>query len=68
MALLPSQAQFEARQLKNGGRWYVLVTWTNGSTAQVNDFAKESEAEQWIKVEIGHLAEGATDGEPRRLR
>jgi hypothetical protein len=49
MALRASEANFEARQLKRGGGWYVLASWVGGRTAQVDDFANEAAAEEWIK-------------------
>ena len=49
MALRASKAQFETRQFKRGGSWYVLVTWASGSSAKVNDFASGTEADEWIK-------------------
>ena len=48
MQVLASPPRLESRPLKRGGGWYVLVTWSSGRTAQVNDFASETEAEQWI--------------------
>jgi hypothetical protein len=49
MVLHASTAHFEARQLKRGEGWYVLVTWPNGSSALIHDLASEAEAEEWIK-------------------
>lgn len=49
MALGPSSVRFIPHLLKSGDGWYVQVTWDNGRTAQVPNFATEADAEQWIK-------------------
>jgi len=49
MALGPSSVRFNPHSLKSGDGWYVQVTWDNGRTAQVPNFATEAEAERWIK-------------------
>jgi hypothetical protein len=49
MVLHPLEAHFQARPLKRGTGWYVLVSWDGGRTAQINDFASEAEADEWIK-------------------
>ena len=49
MALRPSEAHFKVHQVKLGGGWQVVVTWDSGRTAQVDNFADRTEAEEWIK-------------------
>ncbi len=49
MGLRAAEAHFEARQLERDGGWHVVVTWTNGRTAQINNFTDGAEAEEWIK-------------------
>ena len=51
MALGPSPVHFKPHPVKRGDGWYVQVTWDNGRTAQVPNFATEADAEQWIKHE-----------------
>jgi hypothetical protein len=49
MATQASPARFEPRQQKRGLGWYVLVTWSSGTTAEVSGFRDESDAAEWIK-------------------
>ena len=62
MALSPSPAHFNARPFKIGDGWYVRVTWDNGSTADVPNFATEANAEQWIKHEAAAWIEKRRTG------
>ena len=39
---------FDAVQLKDGSGYFVRVTWSDGFEQQINDFAGEAEARQWI--------------------
>jgi ABC-type proline/glycine betaine transport system substrate-binding protein len=39
---------FDAVQLKDGSGYFVRVTWSDGFEQQINDFADEAEARQWI--------------------
>jgi hypothetical protein len=57
MALGPSPVHFEARPFKVGDGWYVRVSWDNGRTADVPNFATEADAEQWIKHEAASWLE-----------
>lgn len=39
---------FDTVQLKDGSGYFVRVTWSDGFEQQINDFADEAEAQQWI--------------------
>ncbi|CAN7749876.1 hypothetical protein LJR034_006840 [Caballeronia sp. LjRoot34] len=39
---------FDVVQLKDGSGYFVRVTWSDGFEQQINDFADEAEAQQWI--------------------
>lgn len=43
------QPIFEARPLKLGAGYYVLVTYHDGRTEQINEFGSEDEATIWIQ-------------------
>jgi hypothetical protein len=62
MALYASEAHFEARQAKRGESWQVLVTWDTGRTAQVDNFADRTEAEEWIKNKSAAWVKGRQTG------
>ena len=62
MALGPSPIHFSAHPVEIGDGWYVRVTWDNGRTAEVPNFATEAEAEQWIKHEAAAWIEKRRTG------
>jgi hypothetical protein len=48
VALGALEAHFKVCPLKRGEGWWILVTWDNGRTAQVDGFATQTEAAAWI--------------------
>ena len=42
------QPKIEARELRDGSGWYVLVTWGDRPAEQVGGFPSEAEAQRWI--------------------
>lgn len=58
------QPTFEAVQLKDGSGYFVRVTWPDGHEQQINEFADEDEARQWIETKGPHWHEWA----PHRVR
>ena len=51
MALPVAPPRMEPKPLKVGTGWYVLVTWEDGQTEIVGDFANERSAELWMERE-----------------
>ena len=54
--------RLETRAVKHGEGWFVLVTWSNGRTAQIDGFADEPEAAQWIKISAAAWLTGRQTG------
>jgi hypothetical protein len=48
MAKSVADIRFEARPAKFGGEWVVVVTFPDRADLQVNDFATEADARNWI--------------------
>jgi len=50
---------YEPVQLKDGSGYFVRVTWSDGFERQINGFADEAEARQWIADKGPHWHEWA---------
>jgi hypothetical protein len=47
----------KARELKDGSSWYIVLTWPNGQTENIDGFGSESELNEWITTKYrGWLA------------
>ncbi len=38
----------QARELKDGSAWYIVLTWSNGQTENIDGFGSEPELNEWI--------------------
>jgi hypothetical protein len=43
-----SSPTLQARELKDGSAWYIVLTWPNGQTENIDGFGSESELDEWI--------------------
>jgi hypothetical protein len=48
MAPTISRPTLIPRELQDGSEWYVLVTWPDGRSEHVGEFASEPDAKIWI--------------------
>jgi hypothetical protein len=49
MTLQPLVPKFQSLEARHGRGWLVHVSWTSGRTADVQGFASEAEAEEWVR-------------------
>lgn len=49
MTTTRNKPDMQARELKDGSGWYVLVQWGDRPSEQVGGFPSEDEARQWIE-------------------
>ena len=46
-----------ARELKDGSAWYIVLTWPNGQTENIDGFSSETEINEWMTTKYrGWLA------------
>ena len=47
----------QARELKDGSAWYIVLTWPNGQTENIDGFSSETEINEWMTTKYrGWLA------------
>ena len=47
----------QARELKDGSAWYIVLTWPNGLTESIDGFSSETEINEWMTTKYrGWLA------------
>jgi hypothetical protein len=68
LEMVPKQAHYsqmtdksspivETRELKDGSAWYIVLTWPNGQTENIDGFSSEAEINEWITTKYpGWLA------------